>query len=247
MKRIKPDDDPPAYGRRLSWNGDIDFREFLTGSGWDEPDRADALDPRRWSAREPTLAAQGNYQGAVSRLRFGRVLTRSETEQAALPLVLEAVAGSSVRPIRVATRSGWRRRQSFSQGMGTWIRSHGSEWRVRLREFALGYCIYLRTHPGTLAPIGALDGLHRDHSSNERGEQQDYVLVDAGNEEASAYVCEVLFVPSLTAAQRLAMKCGWRDLRPVPQRHPPPASFRWLKIHPWREIALGERTWPEPA
>jgi hypothetical protein len=91
MKRIRPTDEP-SYGRRLSSEMDADFRAFLNSSTWDEPERRRMLDPWHFSAWEPTLACQGDYQGAVAPLRFGRGLTQAETEQAALPLVFLSVA-----------------------------------------------------------------------------------------------------------------------------------------------------------
>jgi hypothetical protein len=238
--------DPPQYGRRMNFYDDMDFRQILIGSDWVEADREFMLDPRHEAAREPTLACQGDYQGAVSPLRFGRVLSEAETAQAALPLII--MAGPHAKPVRIATQSHWRRREGFSQGCGQWIRSCGSEfeWQVSLRPAAFGYAVYLRTFSRPcatgavaepLVPLGARGGLHRDRQPQEH-EPHDYVLVAAGD-DGSAYMAELLLVPSLSAARRLAMKAAWRDLRPFPQAHAPPASMRWLRIHPWREIVFG--------
>jgi hypothetical protein len=240
MKRIKPDDDP-QHGRRLNWHEDLDFRSFLNSSDWVEPDHEFALDPRHQAGGEPTLACQGDYASDVSPLRFGRVLTEIETEQAALPLIVAPEpppppARPFAKPVRISTQGGWERRGGFAQCRGRLFRSHGSkyEWRVSLRPSPWGYVVYLRTvervfHDGRtgppLTPLGALN----DSSWDRRQTDPDYALVDAGE---SAYIPELLFVPTLAAAKQLAVKCAWQYVRPLPQQHPPPLSFRWMRIRP---------------
>jgi hypothetical protein len=96
------------------------------------------------------------------------VLTKAETEEAALPLVLVPGPHSDAGPAPIATKGHWRRRQSFREGCGQWIRSHGSEreWRVSPRESPFGFCIYLRTLLRSLAngkaapPLVALRALN---------------------------------------------------------------------------------------
>jgi hypothetical protein len=244
---IKPADEP-RYGRRMSFEEDLDFRSFLNSSDWVETERAFMLDPKSEAAGEPTLAAQGDYQSDVAPLRFGRVLTRAETVTAEEPLIL--MPAPNVKPVRLATQGGWRRREGFPEARGWLFRRGPSDgWQVSLRPSAIGYAIYLRTratHAGhglraPATPRGALDGLHRDHPKNHPayGHEHDYVLVDAGEDAASSYVVELLIAPELGAAKRLAVKAAYRDLH-LPQVHAPPSSFRWLRIRPTAEVVFGD-------
>ena len=254
MKRIKPAADP-QYGRRLNWHEDRDFRAFLTAHDWGEPECRHLLDPRHWTAFEALLSCQGDYQGDVSPLRHGRILTEAGTEQAALPLVL-LPAHESGRSVRIATQGHWRRRLSFREGSGGLVRSFGSEgeWSVSLRASSFGFCVYLKTlatppmdgkSSSPRIPARALDGMHRDRPLIDQGRHADFLLVDVGD-GVNTYVAEVLFVPVIAAARALAVRCAWFSLHPFPHRHPPPARYRWMRIYGWRDVVSGERTWPQP-
>ena len=168
----------------------------------------------------------------------------TETRAAALPLVImpeppPPPARSFARPARIRVNQYWRVREGFEQACGQLFRSHGStdEWQVSLRPSQWGHVAYLRTFPLPSAvggpdepftPIGALNGSRRERGNDD----YDFIWVDIGEDGAGSYVPEILFIPTMTAAKQLALKCAWQYLRPLPQQHPPPLSFRWMRIRP---------------
>jgi hypothetical protein len=244
-------------GDRLHFETDPDFHAFMTDDGLDAhgDDRRYALDPSMPEAGLPVLASQGNFASAISPLRLGRFLNEDEERNARLPFVVTGGGGTH----RFSVTNDWRRRESNQQAIGDIFReSKAGPWNVSLRPFRVegdtaGWAVYLRRFR-----------LHPEHATmpNELNDEpfpgappwsascgggllsepwRDYLLVDAGENATHAYVCEVVFAPTLASAKSLAVKAAWRDLAPqVPLKHPVLKQFRWLALRSWRMVAFGD-------